>query len=117
MTDRRTFIISGIILALIIAVAAPFLASENPDGLESAFYGMYGAKAVTGSDLNEEQAELAEDAVIEKTGNDYSFGAPMPDYTIPGLDKPGEVIAIVTGTLIMVGLAWGVGMAVSRRHE
>jgi len=117
MMDRRTFIIAGIVVALIIAVAAPFLASGNPDGLESAFFSMYGAKTVTGSELDEGQVEHAEEAVVEKTGNDPGFEAPLPDYSVPGLDKAGEVFAIVGGTLVMFVLVWGISAVVSGRRQ
>ena len=32
----KKFIIGGLVVAIIIAILAPFLASSNPDGLESA---------------------------------------------------------------------------------
>ena len=115
--EDRTFIIAAIALALVIAILAPFLASGDPDGLESAFFGLYGAKSVTGTDLDEAQAEVAEEEVIERTGNDYEFAAPMPDYAIEGLDKPGEVAAVVGGTLVMLGIAWGVTSAMARQKE
>ena len=31
----KSFVIGGLIVAIIIAILAPFLASSNPDGLES----------------------------------------------------------------------------------
>ncbi len=37
--ERKYFYIAAIAVAVLIAVLAPFLASGNPDGLESAFYG------------------------------------------------------------------------------
>ncbi|MDT8358095.1 MAG: PDGLE domain-containing protein [Methanomicrobiaceae archaeon] len=115
--EKKTFIMAAVALAVLIAVLAPFLASSNPDGLESAFFSIYGAKEVTGGDLDEGQAELAEDAVVETTGNDFSIDSPMPDYSIAGLDKPGEVFAVVIGTLLMIGLVWGVGSVVAKPKE
>jgi cobalt/nickel transport protein len=104
--NRKTFIIAGVAVALVIAVSAPFLASGNPDGLESAFFGIFGAKDIQGDALDEEKAEVAEEEVIAKTGNDFSWDSPFPDYTVGGLDKPGEVIAIVFGTLIVLVLGF-----------
>ena len=115
--EKKTFIMAAMALAMLIAILAPFLASGNPDGLESAFFSMYGAKEVTGGDLDEDQASAAEEQAIEKTGNDYSFASPMPDYSIEGLDKPGEVIAVVFGTILMIGLGWGVGSVMARPKE
>jgi len=39
--EKKQFLIIGVVIALVIAVAAPFLASGNPDGLESAFFSIY----------------------------------------------------------------------------
>jgi len=112
--DRKMFIIAGVVVALIIAIAAPFLASGNPDGLESAFFSMYGAKELTGDALDEEAANLAEEQVVGITGNDFAYESPLSDYTIPGADKPGEVVAIIIGTLVMLGLVYGIARATAR---
>jgi len=89
--ERKQFVIIGIAIALVIAVAAPFLASGDPDGLESAFFSIYGAKPFMGSELDEDAAGAAEEQVVAATGNDFSYEALMPDYSIPGMDKAGEV--------------------------
>ena len=70
----------GVLAAVIIAIAAPFLASGNPDGLESAA----------------SEFESAEGK--EKETHD----SPLPDYSIPGIDDEGlsGVIAIVLGTVV-----------------
>jgi len=67
-----------------------------------------------GSELNEEAAGVAEEQAIATTGNDFSYEAFMPDYTIPGLDKTGEVLAVVIGTLIMLVLVFGVAKISAR---
>ena len=115
--DKKTFVMAAVALAVLIAILAPFLASGNPDGLESAFFSMYGAKEVTGDEIDEGLAEVAEEQAAEKTGNDFSFASPMPDYTIAGMEKPGEVFAVILGTLLMIGLVWGIGSAVARSKE
>jgi cobalt/nickel transport protein len=84
----KSFIIGGLIVAIIIAILAPFLASADPDGLESA------AEKILLVDETE--------PVLE---------APLPDYLVPswGESPLGGVVSIVLGTLIaflaMVGLA------------
>jgi cobalt/nickel transport protein len=113
MMKRNHFIIVGIAVALLIAILAPFLASGNPDGLESAFFGIYGAKEVQGEKLDDEQASLAEEQVVVKTGNTFEFQSPLPDYSVPGLEKPGEVIAVVAGTLIVLAAGFGISRFVS----
>jgi cobalt/nickel transport protein len=112
--EAKRFVIIGIAVALVIAIAAPFLASSNPDGLESAFFSMYGAKPFMGSDLDEEAAAAAEEEVVAVTGNDFSHEPLMPDYSIPGMDKAGEVLAIVIGTLLMLGLVFAVARVSAR---
>ncbi|KUG21070.1 MAG: PDGLE domain-containing protein [Methanomicrobiaceae archaeon] len=112
--DREMFLIAGIVLALVIAVSAPFLASEYPDGLESAFFSAHGAKEMTGHELDEDAAALAEDIVAGITGNEFSFASLMPDCSIPGMGKAGEAVAILAGTLAIFGLAYGIARAASR---
>jgi len=112
--ERKQFIIIGVAIALVIAIAAPFLASGNPDGLESAFFSIYGAKPFMGDELDEEAAGAAEEQAIATTGNDFAHEALMPDYSIPGMDKAGEVVAIVIGTLLMLVLVLGVAKISAR---
>ncbi|OPX68968.1 MAG: cobalt transport protein CbiN [Methanoregulaceae archaeon PtaB.Bin056] len=112
--DQKNLLYFGIIIALVIAVAAPFIASSNPDGLESAFFGVFGAKEVHGAELDEEAAGAAEEQVQEITGNTFSFDSPFPDYTIGGMEKAGEALIIAVGTLIVLGIAFGLGRALSR---
>jgi len=84
----KSFVVGGLVIALIIAILAPFLASSNPDGLESS------------------AEKLAPNPEPEPL-----FESPLPDYTIPALGESplGGVVSILLGTLIaflaMVGLA------------
>ncbi len=115
MMDKKIFILAGIAIALVIAAMAPFLASTNPDGLESAFFGIFGAKDLQGSTLDEEKAGIAEEEVTAITGNEYSFDSPLPDYSIEGLAKFGEAAAVIIGTLVVVGIAFGLSRVVARK--
>lgn len=114
--DKKTFIFAGLAVALVIAAMAPFIASSNPDGLESAFFGIFGAKDIQGSTLDEEHAGAAEEQVTGITGNEFSFGSPFPDYSIEGLAKFGEAAAVIIGTLLVLGIALGLSRAITR-HE
>ena len=86
-TKNRNLLIGGLLIALVIAILAPFLASTNPDGLES-----------TAESLEVPESEPA-------------FESPLPDYAIPGMeDNPwGGVASLIVGTilvlLVMLGLA------------
>jgi len=114
--DKKTFLFAGLAVALVIAAMAPFIASSNPDGLESAFFGIFGAKEIQGSTLDEEQAGTAEEQVTGITGNEFSFGSPFADYSISGLAKFGEAAAVIIGTLLVLGIALGLSRVIAR-HE
>ena len=112
---REAVLAVGILITLGIAVAAPFVASTYPDGLESAFYGIYGAKDFQEPLIEEESATQADQAVVEKTGNEFSWSAPLQGYSIPGMDKFGEMIAIGIGVAAILFLGYGVTRVTSRR--
>ncbi len=93
----KKFLIGGLVVAVIIALLAPFLASTNPDGLDSTI-----EKLIPGH-----EAEPV-------------FESPMPDYTLPALGEEspwGGVIAIVLGTLVIFGLALGVGKLIKKDEK
>lgn len=104
MMDNKTFIIAGIFVALLIGVVAVFMASGDPDGLESTALVVQGQKELTGG--TPENAEIEDDL----TGK-YSYTSPMPDYALGEEMGPlGGLIAIVIGTilafLVVLGLAY-----------
>ncbi|MDI9624284.1 MAG: PDGLE domain-containing protein [Methanothermobacter sp.] len=84
----KKLIVGGAIIALIIAALAPFLASQNPDGLES-----------------------TAEKVMPNPETEPVIESPLPDYTIPGLGKEGEVLALVLGTIIVLIIAYGISAA------
>jgi len=51
--------------------------------------------------------------VKDITGNSFEFAAPFPDYSIGGLSKTGEVLAIVVGTILVLVVALGLGKVFS----
>jgi len=42
------------------------------------------------------------------------FSSPMPDYGIEGMGKSGEVAAIVVGTLLVLGISYGLGKIIKK---
>lgn len=99
--DNKTFVMIGIALALVIGVAAVFLASGDPDGLESTALVVQGQKALTGD-------TPAEAEIHEETKDRFSFTSPMPDYSLgEELGPLGGIIAIVAGTLLAFGIVLG----------
>jgi cobalt/nickel transport protein len=96
-----TFIVIGIVIALLIGVTAVFLASAEPDGLESTALIIQGQKTLTG--LTPENAEINEDL-----NGKFSYSSPMPDYSLGEEMGPlGGIIAIVAGTLFAFVLVLG----------
>lgn len=109
MMDNKTFIIVGIVVALLIGVVAVFMASGDPDGLESTALVVQGQKELTGA--TPEDAEIEEDL----TGK-FSYTSPMPDYSLgEEMGSAGGLIAIVFGTVlafvVVLGIAYGIKAA------
>jgi cobalt/nickel transport protein len=94
-TKNRNLLFGGLIIALIIAVLAPFLASNNPDGLES----------------SAESLQVPE--------SEPAYNAPLPDYAIPGMeDNPlGGVISLVIGTILVLLVALLLAKLIAKRRE
>lgn len=96
-SKNKKFLLGGLAIALIIAILAPFLASSNPDGLES-----------------------TAEKVMENPETEPAFESPLPDYTLPflGEDNPlGGVIALVLGVLLVLGLAYGAGIVLKKKEK
>jgi cobalt/nickel transport protein len=108
MMDNKTFLAAGIVIALLIGVVAVFMASGDPDGLESTALVVQGQKTITGG--TPPDAEIHEDL----TGK-FAYSSPMPDYSLgEQMGSTGEMVAIIVGTilafLIVLGLAYGIKM-------
>jgi cobalt/nickel transport protein len=109
--DNRTFLIAGIVVALLIGVVAVFFASGDPDGLESTALIVQGQKTLTGS--------TPPDAEIhENTAGKFSYSSPMPDYTLnEQLGPLGGIIAIVAGTLLAFLTVLGISKLLIARKK
>jgi len=108
MMETKKFVAIGLVLALVIGVAAVFLASGDPDGLESTALVVQDAKTLTGP--------TPEDADAEAVGHEGSFEyeAPMPDYTMgESGGTMGAILAIAVGTILALLIVFGVGKAVA----
>jgi cobalt/nickel transport protein len=92
---NRNFIIAGIIIALLIGVVAVFLASADPDGLESTALVVQGQKTLTGDTPG--NAGIDEDHLA----GEFPYSPPMPDYSLGDTLGPwGGIVAIAGGTLL-----------------
>jgi cobalt/nickel transport protein len=106
MTPENTkFLLAGTAIAIILAILAPFLASPNPDGLDKNLVELVGMGS-------EEHAEK----IIEEQ-NQIGYEPPFPDYSIEGMDKAGEVLSIVMGTVILLLIGLGVSSLLKKKNE
>jgi len=96
--SNMKFLYAGIAIALVLSALAPFLASSDPDGLESAAGGLVEESKMS-------QLEEMEPAV----------SSPMPDYSIEGMGKSGEVLAIAVGTLAVLAISFGFGKVFNKK--
>ena len=109
--DNRTFMIIGIVVALLIGVVAVFMASGDPDGLESTALMIQGQKTLTGPTPPDAEIE-------ENLEGKFSFDAPMPDYSLGEQFGPfGGVIAIVVGTLLAFVVVLGLSKLLVARKK
>jgi cobalt/nickel transport protein len=111
MMEMKHFIIAGIVIALIIGVTAVFLASPDPDGLESTALVVQGEKTLTGD--TPEEAELVEDV-----HGGFSYDSPLPDYGMgESMGKTGELIAVLVGTAVCFLIVLGLAKVAARPQE
>ena len=109
--DNKTFLIVGIVVALLIGVVAVFLASGDPDGLESTALMVQGQKTLTG-------ATPADAEIHEDTAGKFTYESPMPDYSLGEKFGPlGGIIAIVAGTLLAFGAVLGISKLLVARKK
>jgi len=92
------FIGVGLLLCLVFGIIAPFVASSDPDGLESAAEGMMGAEG------------------LESQVESYYEAAPFPDYVVPALgeEAPSSALSMVIGVIAMFMATWAVVAVVVR---
>ncbi len=109
-------VVSGIIIALGIAVLAPYYASTYPDGLDSTFLKISGVSSEGHTIVDETSAEAVQTKLVENTGTSFSWAAPFTGYTLPGLDKPGEILVLVAGVVALFLLGFGVSRFIARRN-
>lgn len=107
MIETKQFVAIGMALALLIGVTAVFLASGDPDGLESSALVVQDAKSLTGPSPEDGDAEAIGAGTFE-------YEAPMPDYSMgESGGKVGEIVAVVLGTVLALLIVFGVGRAVA----
>jgi cobalt/nickel transport protein len=94
---NRNLLIGGLIVALIIGVMSPFIASNNPDGLDSS------AQHLNPQALN----------------NPGYYHAPFENYKVPFLGNGplAGVAALVIGVIVVLGIAYLLTELIKRRNN
>jgi hypothetical protein len=91
---KRKWWIVGLLIALAVTLISP-LASAWPDGLE----------------------RVAEDKGFIEDAQDAPYEV-IPDYVLPGIGNEAlaTILAGIVGTLVVFGLAYGLGILLRRRE-
>lgn len=96
---NRVLVLTGLGIALLIAIFLSPFASKSPDGLDR-----------VSEDLKFKAKELE-----EKPAKKLPFSAVFDEYTVKGVpQKIATPLAGLAGTLATFGLAWGIGKLVVR---
>lgn len=100
--DNKQVYIGIFVVAMIVCVLSPFLASGNPDGLEA-----------SAENIGQTHTQAAEALEAEQV-----ISPVMPDYTLEGMeDNPLVGVAcLILGAIITTALAYGVFYAITK-HE
>jgi cobalt/nickel transport protein len=109
MMDNKKFMAAGIIVALIVGVLAVFLASGDPDGLESTALVVQNEKTILGASPEDGDAEAI-------GGGTFTYESPLPDYSMgESAGTAGDIVALIIGIFVTFGLIIGVTWAVTSK--
>jgi cobalt/nickel transport protein len=107
---NKKFLIAGLLIALAISVIAVFLASSDPDGLDSTALIVSGQKTLTAPATGDE-------VKVEAPGH-FSYTSPMQDYTLgESWGSLGGIIAMVIGTILAFLMAVGLAYLFRKKKE
>lgn len=103
MHKKNIFIFLGLALALSIAAFLSPFASKDPDGLDR-----------VAQDL-----KFEEKATENPPTKQLPFSQVFEEYSIKAVpnEKVSTALAGITGTLVVFGLAWGIGKLAIRKSE
>ena len=103
MSKNHIFLLSGLALALGIAAFLSPFASKDPDGLDR-----------VSQDLKFEKKATEQPATKQ-----LPFAQIFEEYSVKAVpnEKVSTALAGVTGTLVVFGLAWGIGKLAIRKSE
>ncbi|TYQ23658.1 cobalt transport protein [Pseudanabaena sp. UWO311] len=103
MHKNRVFLFSGLFLALSIAAFISPFASKDPDGL----------------DRVSQDLKFEDKAIENSSTKQLPFANIFDEYSVKSVpdQKASTALAGITGTLVVFGLAWGVGKLTVRKSE
>ncbi|OYQ62564.1 cobalt transport protein [Pseudanabaena sp. SR411] len=103
MHKNHIFVLSGLALALSIAAFVSPFASKDPDGL----------------DRVSQDLKFEEKAIAEPPTKQLPFSQIFEEYSLKAVpnEKVSTALAGITGTLVVFGLAWGIGKLAVRKSE
>lgn len=98
--ENKQIYIGIFVIALVVCVLSPFLASGDPDGLEA----------------SAEHIGESHDAAAEALEAEQVISPVMPDYTLEGMeDNPlVGVVCLIIGAIMTVAVAYGVFYVVTK---
>jgi cobalt/nickel transport protein len=101
-SNNRFFVITGLGIALLVAIFLSPFASSDPDGL----------------DRVSQDHKFEDKALEESPAKKLPFYNLFDEYALRGVpENVATPLAGLVGTLVTFGLAWGVGKVVVRGHQ
>ncbi len=102
MIPGRALLAAGLLLALVIGAGAVYLASPDPDGMESTALIIQGQKDLTGA--------AAPGAAIDGSAlpGSVAYSAPFADYSLGG-SRLADAGLMVAGVLLALVVVLGIG--------
>ena len=110
MIPAKTFLAAGILLALVIGVGAVFLASGDPDGLDSTALVVQGQKELT------QPAVPGAEVDVSALPGSFEYSAPFAEYTIGG-SKLADAGLMAAGTLVALVVVLGIVRGLKSRER
>jgi cobalt/nickel transport protein len=109
MTRRNSFLVAGLLVALVLAGIVSSFASSSPDGLD--------ATAREGCTFNADDEITGGTCMLQREQDHQLADSPLADYGIKGIDNPyvSTGLAGVAGVLITFAAGGGLFWLTRRR--
>jgi cobalt/nickel transport protein len=109
MSRNGIFVLTGLLVALLLAGVVSSFASSAPDGLDAA--------ARKGCTFDSEDNITGGDCLARRETENQTADSPLADYGVRGLDGPLSTgLAGVIGVLVTFGVGYGVFWLARRRR-